>query len=167
MVVNRHKIRIEWGDCDPAGIVYYPRYFEYFDTCTAALFESAGLPKRTLFETYGIAGIPMVDTRANFIAPSTFGDDVIVESTITGYSKVKSSQRKVLRNVSGRSGCPASPTEYMPKPFPRKLSISSRLKRILNGTNRRFRSWLQLVCQVSAPSKWLLRDPGSPCKLIS
>jgi 4-hydroxybenzoyl-CoA thioesterase len=87
MVVNRHKIRIEWGDCDPAGIVYYPRYFEYFDACTAALFESAGLPKRALFETYGIAGIPMVDTRANFIAPSTFGDDLVVESTITGFGK--------------------------------------------------------------------------------
>jgi 4-hydroxybenzoyl-CoA thioesterase len=87
MIVNRKKIRIEWGDCDPAGIVYYPRYFEYFDACTTALFESAGLPKQDLLHIHGIAGIPMVDTQANFIAPSTFGDEVIVESTITGFGK--------------------------------------------------------------------------------
>ena len=32
-------VRIEWGDCDPAGIIFYPRYFEFFDAWTAALFE--------------------------------------------------------------------------------------------------------------------------------
>lgn len=31
MLINRRTIRIEWGDCDPAGIVFYPRYFEWFD----------------------------------------------------------------------------------------------------------------------------------------
>ena len=25
------NVRIEWGQCDPAGIVFYPRYFEIFD----------------------------------------------------------------------------------------------------------------------------------------
>ena len=35
--------RIEWGDCDPAGIVFYPRYFEMFDGSTTALFSSARL----------------------------------------------------------------------------------------------------------------------------
>ena len=38
--------KIEWGDCDPFGIVFYPRYFEYFDACTNALFHRAlGYPK--------------------------------------------------------------------------------------------------------------------------
>jgi len=43
MLSNRKEIHIEWGDCDPAGIVYFPRFFEYFDACTNALFEKAGL----------------------------------------------------------------------------------------------------------------------------
>ena len=30
-IVTR-TVRIEWGDCDPAGIIFYPRYFEIFDT---------------------------------------------------------------------------------------------------------------------------------------
>ena len=39
MIINRHKLRIEWGDCDPAGIVYFPRYIEMFDVCTNLMME--------------------------------------------------------------------------------------------------------------------------------
>ena len=87
MLTNKKTIRIEWGDCDPAGIVYYPRYFAYFDNCTSALFEAAGLPKHEMLKIYGIVGIPMVDTRARFITPSRFGDDVIVESSISEWRR--------------------------------------------------------------------------------
>lgn len=87
MLTNKKTIHVEWGDCDPAGIVYYPRYFAYFDNCTAALFESVGLPKHEMLKTYGIVGIPMVDTRARFIAPSRFGEDVIVESSISEWGR--------------------------------------------------------------------------------
>jgi 4-hydroxybenzoyl-CoA thioesterase len=87
MFTNRKAIHIEWGDCDPAGIVYYPRYFAYFDNCTSALFQAAGLPKHQMLKTYGIVGIPMVDTRARFLAPSRFGDDVVVESSIVQWNR--------------------------------------------------------------------------------
>lgn len=83
MLTNRHTIRIQWGDCDPAGIVYFPRYFEMFDACTGALFERAGLFKRDMLKTYGIAGIPVVDMKARFMIPSRFGDDVEVESAVS------------------------------------------------------------------------------------
>src|SRR5262245_13444018 len=43
VVVNRREVRIEWGDCDPANIVFYPRYFAFFDASTAYLFEAVGL----------------------------------------------------------------------------------------------------------------------------
>ena len=87
MLINRKTIHIEWGDCDPAGIVYYPRYFAYFDNCTSALFQAAGLPKHQMLKTYGILGIPMVDTRARFLAPSRFGDDLVVESSIVQWNR--------------------------------------------------------------------------------
>ena len=79
---NRKQIHVEWGDCDPAGIVYYPRFFEMFDSCTSALFESAGLRKQEMLAKYGLAGIPMVETSARFFVPSSFGDTVTVESRI-------------------------------------------------------------------------------------
>jgi 4-hydroxybenzoyl-CoA thioesterase len=87
MLINRRNVRIEWGDCDGAGIVYYPRYFEWFDACTHALFERAGLPMPALIAEYGIAGIPMVDTRARFLHSSTFGDDVAIESTVVRWGR--------------------------------------------------------------------------------
>ncbi|MGH9496732.1 MAG: acyl-CoA thioesterase [Candidatus Sulfotelmatobacter sp.] len=77
---NRKNIHIEWGDCDPAQIVYFPRYFEYFDACTTALFRKAGLVKSAMLKKYGIVGIPLVDVRATFHAPSRFDDDVVIES---------------------------------------------------------------------------------------
>ena len=87
MLTNTRTIHVEWGDCDPAGIVYYPRYFEWFDSCTQALFARAGLPKPEMLKRYNIAGIPMVDTRARFVIPSKFGDDVTVETTITAFRR--------------------------------------------------------------------------------
>jgi len=82
MLINRHTIRIEWGDCDPAGIVYFPRYFEYFDECSRALFERAGLTKRDMLKFYGLGGIPVVDMKARFMMPSRYGEDVLVESSV-------------------------------------------------------------------------------------
>jgi 4-hydroxybenzoyl-CoA thioesterase len=82
MITNKRKIRIEWGDCDPAGIVYFPRYFAFFDDATAALFEVAGFLKRELIKTYDIVGFLVVDVRAKFYIPSAFGDDVDIETSI-------------------------------------------------------------------------------------
>jgi 4-hydroxybenzoyl-CoA thioesterase len=85
MLVNRYAVRIEWADCDAAGIVYYPRYFAMFDTATHHLFEAAGWKKRDLISEFDIAGIPMVDTRAKFATPSSFGDDVVIETRIAAF----------------------------------------------------------------------------------
>ena len=87
MLVNKRSIHIEWGDCDPLGIVYFPRYFEFFDACTNALFERAGLRKHEMLEKYKIGGIPLVEARARFLAPSSFGETVVVESNITEWGK--------------------------------------------------------------------------------
>jgi 4-hydroxybenzoyl-CoA thioesterase len=87
MLTSRRTIDIEWGDCDAAGIVYFPRYFAWFDACTAALFKQAGFEKRTLLDTFGIVGFPVVDARARFVRPSTFGDTVVVESAIERWGR--------------------------------------------------------------------------------
>jgi len=74
MFVNRRDVQIQWGDCDPANIVYYPRYFEMFDDSTSIMFEAAGFSKQDIVKHYGLVGIPMVDTRAKFYIASTHGD---------------------------------------------------------------------------------------------
>jgi 4-hydroxybenzoyl-CoA thioesterase len=97
-ISNRKTIHIEWGDCDPAQIVFYPRYLAYFDACTAGLFKRVGLPKRKMLKTYGIIGIPLVDLRASFMAPSRFSDTVVVESEVTEWRRSSFSVRHRLFN---------------------------------------------------------------------
>ena len=81
---NQFQMRVNWGDTDKAGIVYYPNYFRFFDNATAAMLSAAfATHKRNWLAHYGIAGIPMVDTGARFIRPSSFGDLVEIRSEIT------------------------------------------------------------------------------------
>ena len=82
MLVNRRTLRIEWGQCDPAGIVFYPHYLIIFDTSTGRLFERTGLTPSAMRKKYGIVGLPVVDVGARFITPCRFDDEVIVESEV-------------------------------------------------------------------------------------
>jgi len=87
MFVHRRNVQIQWGDCDPANIVYYPRYFAMFDDSTSIMFEAAGCSKQDLVRRYGLVGIPMVDTRAKFYIPSTHGDWITIESRIESFGR--------------------------------------------------------------------------------
>ena len=87
MFVNRKRILIEFADCDPANIVFFANYFRWFDDCTTALFAAAGLPIRKLFRFYDVIGIPVVEANARFLAPSTYGDELEVESFVAEWRK--------------------------------------------------------------------------------
>src|SRR5437016_6038624 len=81
--VSRRQFTIEWGQCDPAGIVFNSRFFEMFDESAWILFERAlGVPRADVFATYDIMGIPLVDARARFMSPVKFGDAVAMESQV-------------------------------------------------------------------------------------
>jgi 4-hydroxybenzoyl-CoA thioesterase len=62
--------------------VYFPRFFEYFDASTGALFEKAGFPKAEMLRTYGLVGIPLIEAAAQFYVPARFGETVEVESRV-------------------------------------------------------------------------------------
>ncbi len=82
-LVHHKRLMIEWGHCDPAGIVFNSRFFEYFDWCTWEMFERAlGVPRSDLFTTYDIMGVPLVDAQARFLVPVKFGDQLDVTSEI-------------------------------------------------------------------------------------
>ncbi len=85
MLSNSRSVRIEWGDCDPAGIIFYPRYFAMFDHSTTMLISAAsGITKAQLFKRHSdFAGYPVLTTQAKFIFPTTFGDDVEIHSAFT------------------------------------------------------------------------------------
>jgi 4-hydroxybenzoyl-CoA thioesterase len=83
MFTNTHSLIVEWGDCDPAGIVFYPRFFAMFDEATAFLLAAAsGMSRADLIRHYDILGWPMVDTRSTFRAPVTFDDKITIDSRV-------------------------------------------------------------------------------------
>src|SRR5258705_4884167 len=84
MFVNYRVVRIEWGDCDPAGIIYYPRYFAIFDASTSALIERAlGMRKSDYLKAYDFAGHPLVNAHSRFLIPTRYGDEVTIETAVT------------------------------------------------------------------------------------
>jgi 4-hydroxybenzoyl-CoA thioesterase len=133
MFMNSRTLRIEWGDCDPAGIVFYPRYFAMFDTSTTALFERAlGMKKIDFLKAYDAAGYPLVDTRARFLSPTRFGDDVVIETTLTELKRTSLSvQHRLMRDDVVAVECfetrvwvgrdPDDPNKMKAKPFPSEI----------------------------------------------
>lgn len=80
--VSRRTIVVEFGDCDPARIVYYPNYFRWFDQGTHHLFAAAGLALPQLAETRGLT-ISLVGAKADFRGPATWGDRIFVACRVT------------------------------------------------------------------------------------
>lgn len=96
MLSNTLSRRVEWGDCDPAGIVFNPNFFSWFDHSTTMLYEAAGWPKQEMLAHFGAAGCPLVDTRATFRAPCSYGDTVEITSTIAEIRRSSFDIRHVL-----------------------------------------------------------------------
>jgi 4-hydroxybenzoyl-CoA thioesterase len=102
--VHIRELVVEWGHCDPAGIVFHPRYFEWFDACAAALFtQVSGLTKAEMLARYGAAGIPVVEAGAKFLAPCRYGDPVRVETRVSAFRRSAFDVRHLVSN----GGAPA------------------------------------------------------------
>ncbi|SFU09729.1 acyl-CoA thioesterase [Sedimentitalea nanhaiensis] len=68
--------KILFKHCDPAGIVFYPRYFEIINDCVEAFFDDVvGLPFEQL---HGYGGVPTAEIRTTFKAPSRHGDRIVL-----------------------------------------------------------------------------------------
>jgi 4-hydroxybenzoyl-CoA thioesterase len=81
------NVIVQWGDCDPADIVFYPNYFRWFDAASRMVLEQILPPKRALLERYGILGFPIVDASARFMRPSSYGDAIEVQSAVEQWNE--------------------------------------------------------------------------------
>jgi 4-hydroxybenzoyl-CoA thioesterase len=87
-LVYRRQFTVEWGHCDPAGIVFNSRFFEFFDWSSWLLFEMAlGVRPNEIATTFGIAGIPLVDARARFLKPAQFNDVADIASEVSEFRR--------------------------------------------------------------------------------
>lgn len=94
-------VTVRFGDCDPAGIVFYPRYFEMFNNlveewCAYGL----GTSFRELVMERGL-GLPAVNIQTDFIATSTLGDKLTAQLCVV---KVGSSSLTLTVRLLGAGG---------------------------------------------------------------
>lgn len=68
------EVKVRWGDCDAANIVFYPNFFRWLDSATWHHFEEAGLPMQKLMRRHDGFGMPAVDARLAFRSPGRDGD---------------------------------------------------------------------------------------------
>ncbi|MBP6738144.1 MAG: acyl-CoA thioesterase [Rhodobacteraceae bacterium] len=69
--------QIEFNHCDPAGIVFYPRYFEMVNSVVENFFaDVVGRSFAQMHLGQG-NGVPTVRIEAEFVAPSRLGEKVL------------------------------------------------------------------------------------------
>jgi YbgC/YbaW family acyl-CoA thioester hydrolase len=72
---------IEWGDCDEAGIVFYPNYFYWFDCTYQRWLRSRGLSQRELRKRFG--GVtPLVNVGARFVGPASYDQELWIRAKV-------------------------------------------------------------------------------------
>lgn len=76
------QTRVRWGECDPAGIAYYPRFFEWMDLALHALAREMGISVAATLPPLGL-GFPLVNAEAEFIAPVRQDDVLEVRAWVT------------------------------------------------------------------------------------
>ena len=98
---HRHEVTVEWGDCDPAGIVYYPACFRWCDRATYRLFLAAGITRDDTRGGQRKEGTPLVAAECSFRRASQTGEKLSVESHVSRFGRSSFTISHVFRDASG------------------------------------------------------------------
>ena len=90
-------VQVEWGDCDPAQIAFYPNFFRWMDAAAWAFFAGNGLSAKKLLAGKGALGFPLVDARATFRKPARQGDKLEIETTVQRWGGKSFELKHVIR----------------------------------------------------------------------
>lgn len=78
-----HTVRVEFGDCDPARIVWFPNFFRWIDAASRHFFIECGVsPWHETEAMRGIIGTPLVDTHARFVKTASYGDTLQLHTSV-------------------------------------------------------------------------------------
>lgn len=112
------QIRIEFNHCDPAGIVFYPRYFEMANSVCENFFrEEVGVPYAEM--TASGHGVPIRHIEADFRIPSRLGEllDWVLHVERVGASSVTFRLDAASRLTIGLTQVWIGP-DFRPHPWP-------------------------------------------------
>ena len=78
-----HTVDIQFGDCDPAGIVFFPNFSRWMDAASLAFFVDCGVPRwRELVKTRGIVGTPLLEIHTKFVKSATYGETLTISTWV-------------------------------------------------------------------------------------
>ena len=78
-----YTVHVEFGDCDPAGIVWFPNFFRWIDAASRNFFTQCGVPRwEETARTLGVIGTPLVDTHSRFLKTASYGDTLAVHVAV-------------------------------------------------------------------------------------
>lgn len=81
--VTTMTVEVRFGDCDPAGIVFFPRYHRWMDAASLHFFMSCGVPPwHELERINGIIGTPLLEHHTRFLKSSTYGETLEIRTEI-------------------------------------------------------------------------------------
>ncbi len=69
------KQKVLFKHCDPAGIVFYPRYFEMINDCIESFFDVVLANPFEQLHKFG--GVPTAQIQTRFLSPSRHGDQLL------------------------------------------------------------------------------------------
>lgn len=75
-----HPVQLRWGECDPAGIIFYPTYFLWFDAATWNMFAQVGFHAKRMRAEH--RSMPLVAAGCEFRHPAEQEDRCEVRSRI-------------------------------------------------------------------------------------
>lgn len=99
------RIEVRFGDCDPAGLVYYPVLFHYCHGAMEEFFATrCGVSYARLMAERRL-GFPTVNVRAEFFAPFVYGNEAEVEVWASAVGRTSVTFEYRLRRASDRVLC--------------------------------------------------------------
>ena len=87
MIRYDHPIKVYYKDIDQMGIVYYSRYFEFFEEARTEMLSSIGLDYSNVEENGAM--LPVIEAHCEYKKGATFSQDLIVKTYIRELPKVK------------------------------------------------------------------------------
>ena len=76
------QVRVGFGDCDPANIVYFPNFYRWLDQATHDLCEAAGFELTRVRRELDWVGFPLAEAGARFHRPATINDTLRIETRV-------------------------------------------------------------------------------------
>lgn len=78
-----YEVKVMFGDCDPAGIVFFPNFNKWMDASSLHFFMACGVPPwRELVKTTGIVGTPLLEIHTKFMRTATYGETLQVHTSV-------------------------------------------------------------------------------------